>query len=184
MTRRFALVDRDGTINVERGHLTDLDDLELIPGAAAALRRMRDDLGLGIVVITNQAHVGRGLLSAERLSQIHLRLVELLAYEGAEVDGFLHCPHTPEDGCDCRKPEPGMARQAAERFGFDLREAFMIGDHASDVAMGRAVGATTVLVLTGHGRDEAARAAGAADHTAADLAAAVDIIATLVPRKD
>jgi D-glycero-D-manno-heptose 1,7-bisphosphate phosphatase len=180
--RRFALVDRDGTINTEVDHLGDPDDLVLIPGSAAALRRLRA-LGLGIVVVTNQAQIGRGLLSEARLGEIHERLIAMLAAEGAEVDAILHCPHAPEDGCDCRKPGTGMTLEAARHFGFDPAEAFVVGDHASDMAMGRAIGAATFLVLTGHGPGEEPRAAGDADHVVADLAAAVDIIAASIRRE-
>jgi D-glycero-D-manno-heptose 1,7-bisphosphate phosphatase len=183
MRPRFALVDRDGTINVERNHLTAPDELELIPGSAQALRRMRDDLDLGIVVVTNQAHIGRGLLPPARLVEIHARLELMLAAEGATVDAILHCPHRPQDGCACRKPAPGMALDAAARFGFDPTTAFVIGDHAGDVRMGRAVGATTFLVLTGHGREEVEPADGFADHVVPDLVAAVDIIATLLAQE-
>jgi len=95
------------------------DELELIAGSAAALRRLGEALGLGIVVVTNQAHVGRGLLPAATLDRIHDRLEAMLAAEGASVDAIFHCPHRPEDGCGCRKPAPGMALEAASRFGFD-----------------------------------------------------------------
>lgn len=182
MTRRFALVDRDGTINEEVDHLDDPDDLVLIPGSAAALKRLRA-LGLGIVVLTNQAQIGRGLLTEARLAEIHERLLVLLAAEGAEVDAILHCPHAPEDGCACRKPGSGMAREAAERFGFEPATAFVVGDHAGDVAMGQAIGAATFLVLTGHGPEEVDRAGEDADHVVADLAAATDIIAGLIGRE-
>jgi D-glycero-D-manno-heptose 1,7-bisphosphate phosphatase len=177
-----VLLDRDGTINEEVDHLDDPDDLVLMPGSAAAIRRLRE-IGLGIVVVTNQAQIGRGLLTEERLTSIHERLTALLATEGAEVDAILHCPHAPEDGCECRKPGTGMAREAATRFGFDPGRAFVVGDHAGDVGMGRAVGATTLLVLTGHGVEERAQAAGLADHVVADLEAAADIITSLVDQE-
>ncbi|MGZ8660761.1 MAG: D-glycero-alpha-D-manno-heptose-1,7-bisphosphate 7-phosphatase [Actinomycetota bacterium] len=180
--RRFALVDRDGTINEEVDHLEDPDELVLIPGSAAALGQLRA-IGLGIVVVTNQAQIGRGLLTEERLAEIHDRLVAMLAAEGAEVDAILHCPHAPEDGCNCRKPRTGMARDAAARFGSDPAEAYVVGDHASDMAMGRAIGATTFLVLTGHGVEERPNAGEDADHVVADLAAAVDIIAASIGRE-
>lgn len=180
MTRRFVLVDRDGTINEERDHLRDPIELALIPGSAAALARLRDDLGMGIVVVTNQAEVGRGNLSLERLDEIHRRLRTLLAADGASVDAIEVCPHRPEDGCACRKPAPGMARRAAARFGFEPADSFVVGDHAKDMAMGRTIGATTVFVRTGHGVDEEDAATPLADHVADDLAAAVAIIATVV----
>jgi len=183
-SRRFVLLDRDGTINDEVGHLSHADDLRLIGGSADAIRRLRA-LGLGVVVVTNQANVGRGLLSAIDLEHIHARLLAMLATEGAEVDAILHCPHRPEDGCDCRKPAPGMVVEAATRFGFDPTEAFAVGDHAGDVGMGRAVGATTFLVLTGHGAEERERAerGGLADHVVPDLATAADIITALVEQE-
>ena len=180
--RRFALVDRDGTINAEVDHLDDPSQLVLIPGSAGALRRLRE-LGFGIVVVTNQAQIGRGLLTEERLDEIHERLVAMLAAEEVEVDAILHCPHAPEDGCDCRKPGTGMALEAARRFGFDPAEAFVVGDHAGDVGMGRSIGATTFLVLTGHGPEEEVRAGDDADHVVPDLAAAVAIIAELIERE-
>ncbi|HET6713903.1 MAG TPA: HAD family hydrolase [Actinomycetota bacterium] len=180
--RRFALLDRDGTINEEVGHLDDPDDLRLIPGSAAAIRGLKA-LGLGIVVVTNQANVGRGLLEPADLERIHARLRAMLAAEDAEVDAILYCSHAPEVGCRCRKPAPGMALDAAERFGFDPADAFVVGDHAGDVGMGRAIGATTFLVLTGHGAEEQVKAGGDADHVAADLAAAADIIAEHIGRE-
>ena len=180
VTRRFALVDRDGTINEERHYLSDPDELVLIPGSADALVRLRDELDMGIAVVTNQAEIGRGNLRPERLAEIHERLEAMLAHEGASVDGIFVCPHAPEEGCDCRKPAPGLALAAVERFGFDPADAFVVGDHAGDMGLGRAIGATTILVRTGHGADEEASAAPLADHVAPDLGAAVAIIAGLV----
>jgi len=177
--RRFALVDRDGTINEERHHLAAAEDVALIPGSAAALAKLRD-LGLGIVVVTNQAEVGRGNLELTELERIHGRLTALLADDGATVDAIEVCPHRPEDGCDCRKPEPGMALRAAARLGFDPDATVVIGDHLADLGMGRAIGATTILVRTGHGSDAEADADDLADHVADDLAGAVAIIAGLV----
>jgi D-glycero-D-manno-heptose 1,7-bisphosphate phosphatase len=178
--RRFALLDRDGTINIEVHHLSDPDEVELIPGSAAAIRRLRQELGLGVVVVTNQANVGRGVLSPGQLEAIHERLIVLLAAEDADVDAIIVCPHAPEVGCGCRKPATGMALEAANRFGFDPQRAFVVGDHAGDVAMGRAIGATTFLVMTGHGPEETERAGEDADHVVADLSSAVAIIAGLV----
>jgi D-glycero-D-manno-heptose 1,7-bisphosphate phosphatase len=183
-SRRFVLLDRDGTINEEVDHLGHPDEVELIPGSADALRRLRA-LGFGLVVVTNQANVGRGTLSASTLEEIHARLIELLAAHGADVDAVLHCPHPPGMGCACRKPAPGMALEAARRFSFDPTLAFVVGDHAGDAGLGRAVGATTFLVLTGHGADERERAVrdDLVDHVVPDLAAAADIIATLVEQE-
>jgi D-glycero-D-manno-heptose 1,7-bisphosphate phosphatase len=179
VSARFALVDRDGTISEEIGYVLHPAELRLIPGAAEGLRRLRE-LGLGIVVVTNQSPVGRGLITERRLQDIHDRMRDLLGDAGASVDAIEVCPHTPEDGCECRKPAPGMARRAAETFGFELDQAFVLGDHARDMELGRAVGATTILVLTGHGRQEREEARPFTDHVAADLLEASGIVASLL----
>ncbi|MGZ8603716.1 MAG: D-glycero-alpha-D-manno-heptose-1,7-bisphosphate 7-phosphatase [Actinomycetota bacterium] len=175
MTRRFVLLDRDGTINEEVGYVLAPDELRLIAGASEAIRRMRD-LGLGIVVLTNQSPVGRGWITEDGLAAIHERLRALLRADGADVDGIEHCPHAPSDGCTCRKPAVGLVERAAAAFGFDPATSFVVGDHAGDMAMGRAVGAYTVFVLTGHGEEERAAAEPFADHVVADLPAAADVI--------
>lgn len=180
MSRRFVLLDRDGTINREVGHLSFPGQVELIAGSLDALREL-SSLGLGLIVVTNQADVGRGTLAPERLDEIHARLAELLAGGGVELDGIYSCPHRPDDGCGCRKPEPGLAFRAAADHGFELASAFVVGDHASDVGLGRRIGATTILVRTGHGSEEAANgAAAAADHVASDLKGAAAIISDIV----
>lgn len=175
MSRRFVLLDRDGTINEEIGYVLAPDELRLIPGAADAIRELRA-LDLGLVVITNQSPVGRGWITEEQLAAVHERLRELLRAEGTDVDAIEHCPHAPADGCDCRKPSTGLVRRAAAALGFDPSKAFVVGDHAGDMAMGRAVGARTIFVLTGHGPDERAAAEPFADHVVAHLGAAVAVI--------
>ncbi|HEX3299333.1 MAG TPA: HAD family hydrolase [Actinomycetota bacterium] len=182
MTRRFALVDRDGTINEERHHLATEDEVALIDGSAEALVRLRE-LGFGIVVVTNQAEVGRGNLEVAQLDRINERLRVLLADGGATVDAIEVCPHRPEDRCECRKPQPGMALRAAERLGFAPGESVVIGDHLADLGMGRAIGATTILVRTGHGAAAEREASYLADHVTDDLTGAVAIIAGLVGKE-
>ncbi len=180
MTRRFVLLDRDGTINEEIGYVLVPSDLSLIPGAAGALRELRS-LHLGLVVLTNQSPVGRGWLTFQGLQAIHDRLRELLSEEGVELDGVYVCPHAPDRGCDCRKPEPRLAIRAAEELGFDPAEAFVVGDHAKDMELGRRIGATTILVLTGHGAEELATGAGdLADHAVANLPGAASAIRGVV----
>lgn len=180
MTRRqFVVLDRDGTIIFERHYLSDPDEVELIPGAADGLRRLLDD-GLGLVLITNQSGVGRGLFDEARLKLIHRRLLDLLEAEGVRLSGIYYCPHTPADGCDCRKPRTGMIERAASEFGFDPQDSFVIGDKPCDVELGRRVGATTFLVRTGYGSQVAAEAGAAPDYTVADIREASLIIGRLV----
>lgn len=169
--RPAAFLDRDGTINAERNYLSDPAELELIPGAAAGMRRLRD-LGYALVVLTNQSGVARGYFDLARVEEIHVRLCEMLAAEGVSVDAIYVCPHGPDDDCDCRKPLPGMAKQAATDLGLDLSHSVMIGDKAADVDLGHAFGGRAVLVRTGHGAKEEASAGPRADFVADDLAAA------------
>jgi D-glycero-D-manno-heptose 1,7-bisphosphate phosphatase len=178
MSTRFVLLDRDGTINEEVDHLDRPDQVTLIPGAAAALRHLRS-AGLGLVILTNQANVGRGLLPPDRLKEIHAHLLDLLAVEGVQVDDLYVCPHAPEDGCECRKPKAGLALRAAVDHGFRPADAFVVGDHAADMGLGRAIGASTILVRTGHGEEELA-AGAQADHVVADLPEATGVILDIV----
>jgi D-glycero-D-manno-heptose 1,7-bisphosphate phosphatase len=174
--RRFVLLDRDGTINEEIGYVLRPQELRLIPGAADALRELRD-LGLGLVVITNQSPIGRGMLDPEDLEAIHERMRELLAEHGATLDRIEHCPHRPDEGCACRKPGTLMVERAAAGLGFDPAASWIVGDHGADLRLGRAVGARTILVRTGHGEEELAAGADAfADRVVDDLAAAADVI--------
>jgi D-glycero-D-manno-heptose 1,7-bisphosphate phosphatase len=166
--RRFVLLDRDGTIIVERHYLADPNGVELLPGAIEGLRHIRD-LGLGLVVVTNQSGVGRGFFDVQRVEMVHTRLREMLAQHGICLDGVYFCPHSPEDGCECRKPRPGLVHRAAEELHFDPQAAFVIGDKPCDIELGWRLRATTVLVKTGYGGD------ASIDHTIAPEMIADDL---------
>jgi D-sedoheptulose 7-phosphate isomerase len=149
--KRFVILDRDGTLIVERNYLTQPGEVELLPGVAAGLRRL-GELGLGLVVVSNQSAIGRGMLDREGLDAVHGRMNELLAQVGAPpIDAIYICPHTPEDLCGCRKPRPGLVVDAARELNFDPRRAFVIGDKECDIDLGSRVGATSILVRTGYG---------------------------------
>jgi D-glycero-D-manno-heptose 1,7-bisphosphate phosphatase len=150
--RRFVLLDRDGTVNVERHYLAVADGVDLLPNAAAGLRRLRE-LGFGLVVVTNQSGIGRGYFDQSALDAVHRRLRELLQAEGVVLDGIYCCPHTEQAGCGCRKPRPGLALRAAADLGFDPAESFVIGDRPADIDLGRGLGVPTILVRTGYGAE-------------------------------
>ena len=172
---RCVLLDRDGTLIVEKNYLRDPSDVELIPGAPAALRQLRC-LGLSIVLVSNQSGIARGFLDDQTLCQIHERLRVLLADADVALDAIYYCPHLPELGCACRKPEPGMVERAARDLGFDPRNAFVIGDKACDMELGSGVGATTLLVRTGYGQ-QTSSAGVQADYVMQDLSEAAAVIA-------
>lgn len=152
-----VFLDRDGTINQEVGYIRDLDNLALIPGAAEAIRQL-NQMGIPVVVVTNQSGVARGYYPESWMEQLHGRLKTLLAAEDAQLDGVYYCPHLPDGevpeysfDCDCRKPEPGMLEQAAKDLNLDLSRSFMIGDKATDIDVGLRVGCKTILLRSGYG---------------------------------
>jgi len=175
MRRRFVMLDRDGTLLVERHYLARVEDVQVLSGAAQAVASFRD-LGLGVILLTNQSGVGRGLFDLKRLHDIHAKMNQLLAEEGARLDGIYFCPHRPEDGCKCRKPATGMVEFASAELDFAPSEAFMIGDKSSDIEVGRGVGATTFLVQTGYGTRELHEGRVRPEYVAKDLLDAVNII--------
>lgn len=147
-----VFLDRDGTINEEVEYLDDPQDLRLIPGAVEAIRLL-NEAGVPAIVVTNQAGVGRGYFSEARVEAIHQQLAKQLAAHGAHLDATYYCPHHPDEGCDCRKPNPGMLKRAAQEHDIDLGRSFAVGDKVSDLEAGRRAGCRTVLVLTGYGAE-------------------------------
>lgn len=150
---RYVVLDRDGTLNVEKHYLSDPGELELMPGVAEGLKLLRSH-GFRLVVISNQSGIGRGIVSRDVVEAIHARLRELLRRQGVELDGIYYCPHSPEQNCSCRKPNPAMIYQAAKDLDFNPGESFVVGDKRSDVEMGKQANAVTILVLTGHGKQQ------------------------------
>jgi D-glycero-D-manno-heptose 1,7-bisphosphate phosphatase len=147
----------------------------LLANAAAGLRRFKE-LGWGRLIVTNQSGVGRGYFNSDTVDAIHSRMVELFAQCGAEIDGIYVCPHTPEDDCDCRKPKLGLVLKAAADWGFRPSECVFVGDKPCDVDLGRAVGGSTILVLTGYGREHYQGGLTRPDFVVCDLNEAVEVV--------
>lgn len=152
MSQRYVLLDRDGTINVDTHYLSCPNSLALLPGVIIGLRQLQA-MGFKLIVLTNQSGVARGYFDMNRVSAIHIRLATMLAAEGITLSRFYVCPHKPRDGCVCRKPRPGLVEQACSDYSFEPSKAYMIGDKASDIALGQTVGMKTILVRTGHGAE-------------------------------
>jgi D-glycero-D-manno-heptose 1,7-bisphosphate phosphatase len=180
--RAAVFLDRDGTINEEVDFVRTPEELVLIPGAAAAIRRL-NEAGLVTCVISNQSGVARGFYTEEDLIGIHAKLERDLAAAGARIDRIYYCPHHPTKGsppydvaCACRKPAPGMLLQGSREFGADLARSFVVGDRDVDIQVARAVGAHSVLVRTGYGLRTLEETAGTdivPDYVASDLTDAV-----------
>jgi len=183
--RSAVFLDRDGTLNVEKGFLASQDGLELLPGVGAALKDLRR-AGYSLVVVTNQPVIARGEASEADVGAIHRRLEWELGKEGAYVDAIYLCPHHPDKGfpgerpelkidCSCRKPGTAMVEQACRELGLDVRSSWMIGDQTRDIEMARRAGLRSVLVRTGTGGSDG-RYAAKPDITADDIGAAARLI--------
>ncbi|HWQ10634.1 MAG TPA: HAD family hydrolase [Holophaga sp.] len=180
-----VFLDRDGTLNEEVGYLHRPEEVVLVPGAAQAIARL-NALGVPVVVVTNQAGIGRGTYGWEDFQAVTGRIAELLAAEGAHLDAVYAAPHHERglgeyqhpDHPD-RKPNPGMLLKAAAEHGLDLAASWMIGDKELDLEAGRRAGCRTALVLTGYGREADP---AMADLVAPDLGGVVEAILAAWPR--
>lgn len=148
-----VFLDRDGTIIVEKHYLSDPALVELEAGAAQGLKLLCE-LGLTLVVVSNQSGIGRGKFGIDAAHAVNARVAELLAEHGVSIAGWYMCPHAPGTDCSCRKPLPGMAQQAHEELDVALQGAYVIGDKRIDVELGHAIGGVGLLVTTGHGRED------------------------------
>lgn len=150
-------LDRDGVLIENRSaYVRDWAEVSVFPQAINALANPTLD-GYKVVVVTNQSAVGRGIISLETAQDINRQLVDLIRGQGGRVDGVYLCPHGPNDGCDCRKPLPGLLLRAAGDLSLDLKRSWMIGDAWSDVQAGQAAGVGgTIILKTGRGADQLA----------------------------
>lgn len=165
---KAVFFDRDGTLNVEKGYIRDLNDLELITGAAQAIKTLKDN-GFKTILVTNQTGAARGFYDEEHIKALNKKLDDLIFNEtGVRMDALIYCPHMPVDlstadpgkvinteyqvDCDCRKPRPGMIFDAVKQFpDINLTHSYMIGDKASDLELAKNAGCTGIMVTTGYG---------------------------------
>lgn len=161
--QKAIFLDRDGTINIHRGHLSDIDQFELLPHASEAIK-MINESGYLAIVITNQPVISRGDLSYEGLDEIHKKMETLLGKENAYLDAIYFCPHYPESGfegerkelkieCDCRKPKIGMLLRAKDRFNIDFSSSWFVGDADLDIKCGQNAGTKTALIIGPKNKD-------------------------------
>jgi len=177
--RRAAFLDRDGTIvdDPSPGFLHEPGRVRLLPGAAAAIRRL-NEAGWLVVTVSNQSGIARGRYDAAAYTAVQRRLGELLATHGAHLDAAYYCPHHPEvtGPCDCRKPGVKLFRDAQAALGIAFTRSYWVGDRLSDIEPARTLGGRALLVATGHGGAHRAQAGALGVPVVADLAAAVDLI--------
>ena len=181
MASRAAFLDRDGTIIEDPGYLHEPGKVQLLPGAAAAIRQLNEH-GFLVVTTSNQSGIARGLYTAADYEAVQQHLRALLAAHGARLDGSYYCPHHPRftGPCECRKPGLKQFRDAAAALGIDFSRSWWVGDRLSDVQPAAALGGNGILVTTGEGgnlHEGQARASGVI--VVADLAAAAREIVRL-----
>ncbi len=146
---KLVIIGRDGILNEYReGHVTAPEEWVPVPGALAAVARLHH-AGWHVVVATNQSGIGRGMIDMAAVNAVHAHLNQLLMVEGGRIDAVFFCPHTPEDGCACRKPKPGMMLEIGRRYGVDLAQVPMAADTLRDLIAAQAAGCEPHLVLSG-----------------------------------
>ncbi|MFS2122806.1 D-glycero-beta-D-manno-heptose 1,7-bisphosphate 7-phosphatase [Pseudomonas sp. Pseusp97] len=148
---KLLILDRDGVINQDSdAYIKSLDEWIPIPSAITAIARL-SKAGWTVAVATNQSGIARGYYDLAILDSMHQRLRELVAEQGGELGTIVYCPHGPDEGCDCRKPKPGMLRQIAQHYGVELSGIWFVGDSRGDLDAALAVDCQPVLVKTGKG---------------------------------
>ena len=168
---KALFLDRDGVINVEKEYLHTIEAFEFIDGLFETLRYAQEQ-GYLLIVITNQSGIGRGYYSEADFLRLNRWMCEQLGNEGISIAKVYYCPHSPDAGCDCRKPLPGMLHEAARDFEIDFASSVLVGDKEADIEAGKAAGiGRCILARSGHAVDES--------KTRAD--AVVDSVKTLQP---
>ena len=148
----LVILGRDGVLNEFReGHVTAPEEWVPVAGALEAVARI-NHAGWHTVVATNQSGIGRGMIDMSAVNAVHARMHQLLQTQGGRIDAVFFCPHTPEDGCDCRKPLPGLMLDIGRRYGISLQGVAMVGDTLRDLQAAQAAGCEPHLVLTGRAR--------------------------------
>jgi len=157
--RSAVFFDRDGTLIADAGYLNHPSQIKLFSQTAEALKSLRK-AGFYLFVVTNQSGVARGYFSEAQVKKVHQNLRRMLKVKGAKIDAFFYCPHHPQGKvksfskkCDCRKPSPGMVKQALKRYSIDLKKSYVVGDKLDDILLAKnAKVAAGLLVRTGNGR--------------------------------
>ncbi len=174
---KVVFVDRDGVINKDRAdYVKGWREFELLPRSLDAMKLLAAN-GYRVIVITNQSVINRKMVTEAELQNIHDKMTETVAAHGGRIEAVYYCPHAPDDGCNCRKPEPGLILRAQADYALDASETCMVGDSLKDIECARRAGCgKAILVRTGHGQETeqlCRKAAIAPDHVADDLMAAV-----------
>lgn len=180
---RTVFLDRDGVINenLDNDYVKNWGEFKFLPKAKEAIKVLTD-AGWHTIIISNQAGIGRGIMSTRAVDEINARMVYEIESGGGKVKAVYYCPHRPDEDCGCRKPKPGMLFSAAREFCIELSESHLIGDKITDIQTGAQVGCRTILVKTGLGEEHIKRRSQwpvNPDYIASDLSEAAELLLTL-----
>ena len=180
---KVVFLDRDGVINenLDNDYVKIWDEFKFIPKAKKAIKALTD-AGWIIIIISNQAGIGKGIMSAQAVEEVNTRMIYEIERNGGRVKALYYCPHKPDDGCECRKPKPGMVIRAAREFGIKPSESYLVGDNITDIQAGMQVGCKTILVKTGLGKGYLrgrSQLSVYPDYIVSDLSEAVQLLLTL-----
>ena len=180
---KTVFLDRDGVINenLDNDYVKRWEEYRFLSKSKKAIKTLTD-AGWNIIIISNQSGIGRRLMSIQDLEDINARMLEEIESAGGKIQAVYYCPHAPSEGCDCRKPEPGMLFRAAREFGIELPKSYIVGDNITDIQAGARAGCTTILVKTGRGKEilkQRDQWSVSPDYIAEDLYEAVKLLSTL-----
>ncbi|MBI4655446.1 MAG: HAD family hydrolase [Elusimicrobia bacterium] len=165
-----VFLDRDGTINLDRKgrYLTKTSGIRIYKTAPDALIKLQES-GFQLIILTNQSAVARKLMTLKKAILVNLKILDYLEKKGVKIDGIYMCPHGPRDGCRCRKPEPGLVKEALKNHNLDIKSSYLVGDKTTDMILARKFNLKSILLLTGHGSHEIKAAKNLAAHVADTL---------------
>lgn len=148
---KAVLLDRDGVVNFESNdYIKSPQEWHPIPGSIEAITKLTQR-GVPVIIVTNQSGVGRGLYDEATLADIHQKMLTTIESQGGKIRAIYHCPHVPSDQCECRKPNPGMVKQALKELNLAAEEVVLIGDSLRDIVAAQTCGCDAVVVMTGYG---------------------------------
>jgi len=160
--QKAVFVDRDGTLIQDKNFISKVEDVEFVPGSIKAVKIFKE-MGYKVVIVSNQSGVGRGILTEKIVDKINEFILNQLKKESLDIDGVYYCPHSPEENCECRKPNLEMVNQASSKLNLNLKNSWAVGDKLSDVMLGKNMGGKGGLVLTGYGKKELEKIKGCSD---------------------
>jgi histidinol-phosphate phosphatase family protein len=166
---KVVFLDRDGVISKDsQYHIKSWDEFHFLPNVKDALKLLNQN-GFHIILITNQSVIARKMVTPEGLDYIHKMMKKEIEEYGGKIEKIYYCPHHPDDGCDCRKPKPGMLLKAIEENNINPKKSFMVGDRMMDVEAGKKVGCTSIIIPSERGKKEMMESTIKPDFVAKDL---------------